>query len=221
MADTLLPGHLKPILYIHTLETCVVPCAFATNMSRMVLSNSLHSSTAISPPCFFRNLQYPPRIATSFSSSSGLFGSKILRFTSRSIDLIGWLRGSFLIVICLVSQASLAVQTATPISKTIPAITSQAPTSLIRLDSLKSWVFLYDFFSQSFSINSPTNTINPPNIARHICKNSDWVVISLYMFFAAVVMFFVSAAFIKWRHIKRYGFYNQRLFNELKCHKNT
>jgi hypothetical protein len=70
-------------------------------------------------------------------------------------------------VFCLVSQSSMAVQTATPISTAIPSIKIYQPHSPKHLCGLKNGGLYFSFFrSAIFSSSSPKKTMMPPNAAR-------------------------------------------------------
>ncbi len=106
---------------------------------------------------------------------SGLFGLKPVVFVPFSIrktravaDAIGWFKGSFLIAICLVCQASFADQPATPISMSMPNIKIHQPINS-RLECGLSGGAKNLSFSQSanFSIANPPKTMKPPTTAQN------------------------------------------------------
>ena|GEM_PF-5127243 len=90
------------------------------------------------------------------------------KFTSARIDFIGRFSGAFLIVICLVCQASFADQPATATSIKMPNIKTHQPINSKILCGLCSPPKNLSFIqSANFSSSSPIKTTMPPIVAQN------------------------------------------------------
>ena len=102
--------------------------------------------------------------------------------------LIGWLRGAFLIAICLVCHSSFAAKPATRTSINIPPITKISPQNFTDFQHLKAFKLLNHALSAMTSMIIPINTINPPTQANNTNPKYDSVVVSIYAFIFIVIL---------------------------------